>query len=370
LAEVDPGTVVTIVGAGVGGSLLAVLVAPTGCKVRLHDIDDSQLTDFRIAKGIEVAGPGGGFFPLDLVTADLSAAASGTDIFMVCTGGQHQERVAQSIAPLLRDGQLILLVQGNTGGALVFRRTLDRAGCSASVDIAEMDSFPNAARRLGPASFVPITVKQGLQIAAFPGNRGDAVHARLAPFFPTAVNAPNIAHTGFINANAMLHVAGCVCNAGLIDRGVPFKFYADGVTPMVANLYQAIDGERVAVAAGLGVKVPDLAQWWQATYGVREGTLSETARELTFGRDGPYQNAPTPSNFQDNYVAEDVPCGLVPIAEIGRAVGVPTPAIDALIRLAGILAADDFAASARTLERMGLAGKTAAEIVRILDEGF
>ena len=31
------------------------------------------------------------------------------------TGGNAQATVARSLAPLLRDGQIILLVQGNTG---------------------------------------------------------------------------------------------------------------------------------------------------------------------------------------------------------------------------------------------------------------
>ena len=48
----------------------------------------------------------------------------------------------------------------------------------------------------------------------------------------------------------------------------------------------------------------------------------------------------------------------------------PTPAIDAVIRLATILAGSDFAATARTLDRMGLAGMDAAQIRRTLDEGF
>jgi hypothetical protein len=49
---------------------------------------------------------------------------------------------------------------------------------------------------------------------------------------------------------------------------------------------------------------------------------------------------------------------------------VPTPAIDAVIRLASILAGSDFAGTTRTLERMGLAGMDAAQIRRMLDEGF
>jgi opine dehydrogenase len=62
--------------------------------------------------------------------------------------------------------------------------------------------------------------------------------------------------------------------------------------------------------------------------------------------------------------------GLIPMSEIGRAVGVPTPAIDAVIRVAGIMAGSDFKNSARTLERMGLAGKDAAGISKVLESGF
>jgi opine dehydrogenase len=341
-----------------------------GCKVRLHDLDDSKLADLRNAKGIEVEGPGGGFASLEMATTDLKVAAEGADIFIVCTGGTFQENVARSLAPLLRDGQIILLVQGNTGGALVVRRTLDTAGCKAKIDIAEMDNYPMSAWRRGPAKIAPIVVKKGLQIAAFPGNRSDAVYARLGPLFSTSVKAPNIAYTGFVNANAMLHVANCVGNAGLIDRGGNYKFYAEGVTPMVAKLYEAINAERVAVAAALGAKVPDLAEWWDITYGVRERTLSESAQKLSFNSDGPYQATGTPKDFKHKYVSEDVPVGLIPMSEFGRAVGVRTPAIDALIRIAGIMAGTDFSSDARTLGRMGLEGKDARAIKQTLETGF
>jgi opine dehydrogenase len=55
---------------------------------------------------------------------------------------------------------------------------------------------------------------------------------------------------------------------------------------------------------------------------------------------------------------------------IGEAVGVPTPAIDAVITLAQTLAGSDFAADARTLGRMGLAGMDSAQIRLALAEGF
>jgi len=168
----------------------------------------------------------------------------------------------------------------------------------------------------------------------------------------------------------MLHVANCVGNAGLIDRGVNYKFYAEGVTPMIGRLYEAINAERVAVADRLGAKVPDLAAWFELTYGVREKTLPETCRKLTFNSDGPYQATGTPKSFEHKYVSEDVPAGLIPMSAIGKAVDVATPSIDAVIAIARIMAGNDFAENARTLDRLGLAGKNADEIKHVMQNGF
>jgi opine dehydrogenase len=361
---------VAIIGAGIGGVYLVAMLGLIGCKVRLHDIDDSRLKDLREAKGIQVEGPNGGFAPLDMATTDLKASTDGADIVIIVTGGNFQEKVAQSLAPLLRDGQIILLVQGNTCGSLIVRRALDKAGCKAMVDIAEMDNYPMSAWRRASARIEPIVTKRGLQIATFPGNRIDAVFPRLAPLFPTAVSAKNVVYTGFVNANAMLHVANCVGNAGLIDHGGNYKFYAEGVTPMIGRLYEAINAERIAVADKLGAKVPDLAAWFELTYGVREKTLPETCRKLTFNSDGPYQATGTPKSFDHKYVSEDVPAGLIPMSAIGKAVEVPTPSIDAVIAIARIMAGSDFAANARTLDRLGLAGKNAEQIKHVMQDGF
>jgi opine dehydrogenase len=362
---------VAIIGAGIGGVYLLADIGLSGHKVRLHDVDDAPLAAIRARGGIEVEKPTGEVSaPLELATTDLTRAVDGADIIIVCTGGNHQATVATSLAPLLRDGRVILLIQGNTGGSLIVRRALEAAGCRAVVDVAEMDNYPMSAWRLAPTRIKPIVTKRFLQIAAFPGNRGAAVLARLSPLFPTAVAAPNVIHTGFTNANAMLHVANCVANAAHIERGQTYKFYAEGVTPAVARLYEAINAERVAVAAALGAKVLNLADWFDRVYGVREASLVEACRKLTINSDGPYQATGTPKSLEHKYVMEDVPTGLIPMSAIGKAAGVETPAIDALIAIVCTMTGKDFAAEGRSLERLGLTGMDASEIRRTVDEGF
>jgi len=365
-----PDTTVAIIGAGIGGIYLAAELGRRGCRLRLHDIDDSRLALIRERGGLDVEGDAAGFAAIERVTTDPVAAIEGADIIAVCTGGTYQEAVGHGFAPLLHDGQTLLLIQGNTGGSLVMRRALDAAGCRARVDIAEMDNYPYSSWRLAPTRIRPIVHKKFLQIASFPGSRIDAVFAKLAPLFPYAIASPSIISTGLTNANAMLHVANCVANAGKIDRGEAYKFYAEGVTPSVGRLYTAINAERVAVAAALGASVPNLEDWFDRTYGVRGASLSETCELLTTNSDGPYQATGTPSSWTHKYIVEDVPVGLMPMSALGAAVAVPTPAIDAVILLAQTMAARDFAGEARTLDRMGLAGMDAVQIRQTLRNGF
>jgi opine dehydrogenase len=364
---------IAIIGAGPGGLRLSAHLGLAGHRLRLNDIKDAPLVEVRERGGLDVEqldGSPWGHAPVALATTDLAVTVEGAEVLIVVSGGNTHPGVARALAPLLRNGQLVLLIQGNTGGALIVRRELDRAGCRAAVDLAEMDCYPYAMRRPGPARFRRTTEKRWLQIAAFPATRTPAVFARLKPLFPQAVAAPDILHTSFTNMNAMLHVANCVANAARIERGGGYPFYGEGVTPAVARLYSAIDAERVAVARALGANVLSLPDWFERVYGVRGATLVETAQKLSSAADGAYVANKAAGTLDHKYVTEDTPTGLMPISALGGAAGVPTPAIDALVRIAQTMVGGDFAAEARTLERMGLAGRDAGAIRDIVRNGF
>jgi opine dehydrogenase len=270
---------------------------------------------------MEVDGERDGFAAIERVTSDLGSAVDGADVIIVVTGGNTQAVVARSLAPLLRDGQVILLIQGNTAGSLIVRRALDDAGCHADVDVAEMDNYPYSCWRLSPTRIRPIVQKRWLQVATFPGNRIGEVFPRLSPLFPQAVAAPNILYTGFTNANAMLHVANCVANAGRIESGESYKFYADGVTPAVARLYEAINAERWP---SLRRWVPPSRPWPIGSIectGVREMTLVETCRRLTYNSDGPIRQTVRQNRSITNS-SPKTPTGLIPMSAPGAAAGV------------------------------------------------
>lgn len=354
----------TVIGAGLGGVAVCANLGLAGYRMRLHDLDEARLTALRARGGIDVEGLVQGFSTLERVTTDLAQAVDGTDVIIVCTGSHYHAGVARALAKLLRHGQTILLIQGGTGGSLVVRRELQAAGSTAEVDVAEMDNYPYSLGWPEPSRMKMTIKKQFLQIAALPGKRIGAVMARLAPAFPEAVAAPNVLFTGLDNMNATLHVVNMVGNIGRLEStGNGYRFYAEGYTPSIIGLLEALDAERLAVAKAYGVEVPGIHEWLTLTYGFREPSLRETFHRLTHDPRGPYQWTPTPKSMEHKYVIEDVPCGLVAMAALGGAAGVPTPVISGLVAIASALAKRDFVAEGRTLPRLGLAGRSVEQIL-------
>ena len=58
------------------------------------------------------------------------------------------------------------------------------------------------------------------------------------------------------------------------------------------------------------------------------------------------------------------------MSAIGKAMGVATPAVDAVIEIVKQMTGKDFAANGRSLDRLGLAGKSATEIRHVYEHGF
>jgi opine dehydrogenase len=307
-------------------------MALAGYRMRLHDVDESRLTQIRERGGIDVEGLFTGFARAELVTTELAPAVEGADLIVVCTGSTHHAEVARLLAPVLQRGQAILLVQGGTGGSLVVRNELRRGGCRADVDVAEVDNYPFSLSWPRPTSMRFTIRKEWLQVAALPAARAPAVLARLRAVFPQAMAAPSTLCTGLNNANAILHVANMVANASRLEAsGNGYRFYADGYTPGAIRLLEAVSAERLDVARAFGVSVPGIHQWLLETYRLGGDTLAETFQRLTYAASGPYQWTPTPASMDHKYVTEDVPCGLVAMAGLGDAAGVATPVIDGLI---------------------------------------
>ena len=354
-----------IIGMGMGGKGLAAELGVMGYRLRVHDIVEDEVRDIGLHGGLKVQGREGDFAPVEGATTDLGEAVEGAQVIIVCTWGTEHARVATDLAPLLVDGQLILLVQGNAAGALVVRNALKLAGCAADVDIAEFDGYPYMMTVLAPDSVLLTTNKEELLVAALPASRNDAVMALIGDAFPMARPAPNILHLAFDRAG-LLHVPAMVTNVGFVESDREYHHYTDGMTPSVIRLVEALDAERIAVAQAHGIPIDPVDDWIFSTFSVREDSLYETIQVMAVTH---YQYCPRPFSLDYRFLSQDLSCISVTTAALGDVAGVDTPVTDSIITMSGALTGVDYWKTGRNLENLGLAGKSVNQIQAAVSDG-
>lgn len=357
---VDKHDIWVIIGAGFGGKGFITHLGSEGFRLRVHDIDESKIAPLHAAGGVHVKGARSCLAPVELATTNLSEAVANAAVIIVCTYGTEHEAVARQLASLLRDGQIVLLVQGHFCGALLFRRALEAAGCRAVVDIAEMDAYPYMIGILGPDTVLMATVKQRWQLASSPASRIGAIVDSIGFAFPGMVGAPNLLHTAFVDFGGIFHVAGILTNVSRVENDETYHFYATNMVPSVCNLIEAMDQERVSVALAYSVRLADVRAWLSETYHIRHESLHACMQEMAATH---FEHAPAPKSLTHRYLVQDVSCAVVGTVSLGTVAGVPTPISAAAVQIAGALMKRNFFEEGRNLRRLGLEGKTVNEII-------
>lgn len=355
---------VAVLGAGHGGCAAAADLGRRGYRVRLHARDPERLAPLRARGGIEVHGVQEGLVPIDLMTTDVGAAVRGADLIMLVVPSVAHESYARALAPLIDGSQPIYLNPGHTGGGLHFLYELRRAGYGGPVRSCETVTLTYITRMEGPATVNIYSYTTKLKFAALPGRHAAELFALLKPLYPNIVQASSVLETGLGNLNAIFHPPGMLMNAGWLEHsGGNFLFYREGFTPAVGRVTAAVDADRMAIAAALGVPAtPFLDIFFGAgltTQAARDsGDIARACRESE-----PNKTIKAPPTLDHRYIHEDIGYGLVPMAALGQLVGVATPAIDALITLAGLALGIDYARDGLTLERLGFAGMSSAAVL-------
>jgi len=357
-----------VIGAGHGGKAMAAHLALMGYAVTLYNRTPDNVYAIKRRGGIELTsyehGPQG-FGRLALVTSDLGEALAETDIVMIVVPSAAHAEIARNAAPSLRDGQIIVLHPGRTGGTLEFAKVLKDKGCTASVTLAEAETLIYAARSDGPAQARLFSIKETVPLAALPATRTADVLDAIGDAYPQFIDGQSVLHTGLNNMGAIFHPALTLLNAGRIEStGGDFQFYIDGATPSVAKVLEELDRERVTVAAALGIRARTAEEWLKMAYNAVGGNLHEAIHNQPG-----YRGIKAPAALSHRYIFEDVPMSLVPIAAFGQRYGVSVAAIDSIIRLACIVHQTDYWRRGRTLAKLGVDQLSVNEIRRWVDVG-
>ena len=246
----------TVIGAGHGGKAMAAHLAIMGFPVTLYNRTFDHIGVIKKRGGIELESDEAGvqgFGRLHRVTSDMAEALNQAEMIMVVVPSSAHADIATTVAPHLRDKQIVVLHPGRTGGALEFDKTLHDAGCTADVTIAEAETFIYASRSDGPAQARIFRIKEAVPMAALPAIRTPGVVLKINEAYPQFIDGVNVLHTGLNNMGAIFHPALTLLNVGWIEATHgDYQFYIDGATPSVARMLEALDRERVTVASSLG----------------------------------------------------------------------------------------------------------------------
>jgi len=349
---------VAILGAGPGGIAAAAVLARDGYDVSLFNRSPARIKPLVEAGGVGIEGDlGEEFVRIPTITTDIADAVAGRDVVFCFTPAYGQRPLAERAAPYLEPETTFVLASGSAG-SLEVAQVFTEHGLDVADDLllGETLTLPQSARMVAPDK-IRIRLPSTVRLAAFPARNNDRLYERLEGvirFRPS----PNVLDTGINNVNFLIHPAPMLLNYAAVERADGFlSIMNEGMTDGVLRCMDALDSEKMALAAALGLEPISIDDLYRET-----GSGPEV-----------YRRHGEPFGLRDRiwprYIDEDTPYGTVMLSSLGRQLGIPMPVCDAINTLLSVLEGTDFAAAGRTAEVLGLDGKSAHEITRFLAEG-
>lgn len=362
---------IAILGAGNGACTAAADLILKGYDITLFELPEfkQNLDPIKDRGGIQIDGVIEGFAPFKRVTTDINEAVDHADLIMIIAPSYGHKRFANVVGPHLKEGQIIILAPGASGGALEFKKTLDEMGVRKKISIAETSTLPYATRLVGPAQIRVRLQTKWFFFAAFPAEDTGKIFSDFRQLYPSAEAAKNVLETSLNNGNPVTHTAAAILNAGRIEHSKgEFYLYKEAITPSTARVMERVDNERLALCDLLGFRrISSPERLYISGYAITKDSFIDT-----------YMTSPVfqihaskgPTSLQSRYVVEDVGGGLVFWSSIGDEYGVATPTMKALIHLASLMnQVDYFEKGERTMKKLGLSGMSREELNHYLLAG-
>jgi opine dehydrogenase len=340
-------TAVCVIGAGAGGAAAVVELVLAGHDVRWWNRNAATIAPFRDAGGVRFEGVlGEGFARPASIASDLATALDAADLALVCLPALAHAPVVDALVDAAI-GCPLVLNPGHTCGALHAAALFRERGVMAP-PLVELSTLTYVARKPEPSA-VRITGAAGrVWAACLPG--GEEALALTRELYPAATQARDVLASSLANVNLVLHTPGAILSAAWAEAtGGDFRFYVDAMTPGVARSIEALDRERLAVAAAFGHELPPLGT--AAPGPVARGDLRAAIAEGEANR-----LIRAPDSLAHRYYAEDFGFGLVPMIVLARIAGVETNYADALVEVASVLRGEDVTATGLDAKRLGIAG--------------
>lgn len=344
---------VAILGSGNGAHATAYEWSKAGHEVWMFDFAKFKTIEKVAEKGeIECQGEIEGRAPLAYAGSDIEKVMDGAALIIAVGPAYSTVPFAEACKPYAKPGQVFIVCPASFSGAIVFKEALGIDLLDEEIVVAETSTLPYAARLVEPGTvFIHNRLKGGLYIAALPSKCNQKVFDMVKSVHNTMELVDNVWQTSFQNANPVIHPAVSLLNVALIERtGGDFLFYEEGVTPAVGRLIKAVDDEKIAIGAKLGVSILP-----NTKLGMLQGYQAIESYDVGYSTAPGYKGIMAQTSLDYRYFNEDVGYGLVYMTDFARHIGVDTPIMDSIINITSVIMKRDYRAEgARTLKKLGL----------------
>lgn len=340
---------VAVLGGGSDGCLLAALALSEGAQVTLFSAYGAELEALHASSGVTLrgAGPVGTYQVARAkgtsiqTTAELDRAIQGADVIFL-TGPVHKYRTyAMVLADHLSDGQVVVLPEGRSLGALETAWLLRTGGCTADITLVEAQGLPYWIDAAG--SVLTLTERAPVPAATLPASRASVI-AALSRFMPGIGAVESVLTSGFSDGSALVELPALLLASDMAPLpmgAVPLPendTFAARLSDNQKQVIARLADERRAVARAFGVRnLPETDDWVTQYAGAPKGNAAR----------------PLPTDT-DKHLRDGVIGSLIPLISAASLTGTPVPVTQAMVTLAGAVLSSDVASAGRRLETIGI----------------
>ena len=304
-----------------------------------------------------------GVFPVTVAESCAEAVEPADAVFVALPAYGHRA-VLDAAAPVLRDGQPVIFSSHASFGALYLSRRLAARG--VSVPIVAWGTTVTTGRVTGPAEVTVATVRKKIDIATLPAEAIEAGHALCTELFGDRfVPRDGLLAIALSNLNPQNHLGIALLNLTRMEKGERWG-QGEHVTPAVGRFIEALDAERLAIAAAFDLSVRTVREHFSLSFHVPPDSVSAMNQEMHRQGRGGFG----PASMDSRYIYEDVPFGLWPTVLLGRLAGRPAHLHESGIRIFSAACGRDLTADNNLLPELGLEEMSLEDLRTLARSGY
>lgn len=325
---------VSIVGAGGIAFSYAAFLASRGHVPLLWSPSGERGRDLASGAGLTASNALQGTFDVGVARSVDDLAAS--DVVLVAVPAYGYRAVIDRVAPVLRNGQTVVLSAHLSLAAIYFSKKLSERGVECQIVV--WNTTASTGRQTGPTSVSISLLRRKVEMAVIPASAGpDALSLCEAMFGERFALVEDMIGVDLGNLNPAVHYGISMFNLTRMELGEDWAQQAH-ITPAVARFLEDLDQERLKVAKAFGVSARSIHQAYAIPGEVEIGPLADMMRQIVATRKG----VNGPKSLDTRYVTEDVPYGLLTTIKLAELAKVDVPLHQAGVAVFSSLYGRDF----------------------------